>query len=62
MLGFNLIESKRHWGEKTVLFLQNTTESTVVSEDLIGLTSIDAVCHLIFFCLEKLLCVTCHLC
>lgn len=54
MLDFSLKKSKKHQGEKTVLLFQNTTESTVVYGDLTD--SIDPVYHLMFFCLEKLLC------
>lgn len=59
MLGFNLQEGRRHQGGKPVCVFQTTTASTVVSEELIGSTSVDA---LKFFSLEKLLSVTCHLC
>lgn len=55
MLGFNLKEVKKHWGVGNSP-LCRILQSTVISEESIDSTSIDAIYHLMFLCLEKLLC------
>lgn len=55
MLGFNLKEVKKHWGVGNSP-LGRILQSTVISEESIDSTSIGAIYHLMFLCLEKLLC------
>lgn len=62
MLGFNLKDVKKHWGEKNNPLFAEYYREYCSFRYFMGSTSIDTVYCLMFFCIEKLLCVTCHLC